>query len=91
MEQQLSQLREQAACLRITAARDGRVIAPSMDRLIDSYVHEGDPLMTVASEADKEVVAVVNQDSIREVRRYLGRPVHFDYPRHVDHGSTGAD
>ncbi len=70
--EQLRQLRVQAAGLRVLAPRRGHVVARGLEATIGTYIHEGDSLLVVASEADKEVVAMIDQDVIKEVRPLVG-------------------
>jgi putative peptide zinc metalloprotease protein len=75
LAEQIQQLQRQAAGLRITAPRDGRVVARGLAARLGTYVHEGEPLMHVASEADKEVVALVGQQFISQARRLAGQVI----------------
>lgn len=75
--EQLEQLRKQAEGLRVVATRSGRVVARGLEARLDTYVEEGDPLLVVASESDKELVAVIDQDAVEEVRPYVGKPLRF--------------
>jgi putative peptide zinc metalloprotease protein len=71
--QQLDQLRSQAGGLRLVATRAGRVVAHGLEARLATYVEEGDPLLVVASESDKELVALIDQDVVEEVRSHVGR------------------
>lgn len=71
--EQLEQLRSQADGLRVVATRPGRVVARGLQAKLETYVKEGDPLLVVASEADKELVAVIDQDIVEEVRPHVGQ------------------
>ncbi len=73
LAQQISLLQSQVVGLRITAARTGRVIAPEIQQWQGKYLHAGESIMNVASEADKEVVAMIDQDDIQSARRQVGK------------------
>ncbi len=75
LDQQLSQLRIQTDGLKVVAPRDGRVVARDLALKLGAYVREGDPLLLVASRSEKELVALVDQDSIEQVRPTLGQSV----------------
>lgn len=77
LKQQMEPVRAQVAALNVTAPRAGRVIAPALAHRLGDYVKEGDALLIVASDTDKEVLAVIGQDSIDEVRGWLGNPVQL--------------
>jgi putative peptide zinc metalloprotease protein len=77
VQQQLAQLRLQARGLRVLAPRSGRVIARSLEATLGTYVQEGDPLLVVAGQADKELVAVVDQDAIEDVRPLVGEKIRI--------------
>jgi putative peptide zinc metalloprotease protein len=75
--EQMAQLRTQVDGLRVLAPRDGRVIDRQIELKMGTYVREGDPLFWVAQSGDKEIVAVVAQDSIETVRGCIGQPVRI--------------
>ena len=43
--------------------------------MMGTYAREGDPLLTVALRNEKELIAVVDQDAIEEVKPAVGKPV----------------
>lgn len=75
--EQRTHLRTQVDGLRVVAPRDGRLIDRQIELRLGTYIHEGDPLFWVAERGDKEVVAVVAQDSVATVRRCIGQPVRI--------------
>lgn len=77
LAEQRNQLRRQVEGLVVTAPRDGRVIDRQLAVKIGTYVEEGDPLLWVAAVGEKEMVAVVDQDSIQTVRLAVGKPVRI--------------
>lgn len=72
---QLDQLQRQIDGLRLRASRNGRIVAPGLDQLQGTYVREGDPIAIVASPTDKEIVAVIDQESAKYVQPLIGQPV----------------
>ena len=75
LSEQIEQLRKQLDGLMLLASRSGYVIARNLPQLIGTYVREGDELLTIAEPFEKELVAVVHQDDIEEVRASLGTSV----------------
>jgi putative peptide zinc metalloprotease protein len=75
--EQMTHLRAQVDGLRVVAPRDGRLIDRQIDLKLGTYIHEGDPLFWVAESGDKEIVAVVAQDSVATVRGCIGQPVRI--------------
>ena len=73
LSQQIAVLRRQVAGLRITAPRTGRVIAMEIQQWQGQYMQEGESIMNVACGADKEVVAMIDQDDIQSARRRVGK------------------
>ncbi len=72
---QLDQLRSRVAGLKVYAPRDGQVIARGLEALNGTYVHEGDPLLIVASPGEMELIALVPQADIDSVRSLVGSEV----------------
>ena len=70
--EQLKQLRDQVSGLQVVAPRSGSVVARGLASRLGTYVEEGDSLLVVASETDKELVAVIAQDLVKEVRPAVG-------------------
>ena len=57
------------------APRSGRVIARNLANIVGTYVREGDELLTIAEPTEKELLAVVHQDDIEELRGALAEEV----------------
>lgn len=77
LNEQLTPLRSQVAALTVVAPRSGRVIAPTLNHRIGDYAVEGESLLVVAADSDKEIVAVIRQDVVDDSRRYLGQDVRI--------------
>ncbi len=73
LEKQIATVRQQVAGLRIKSPRDGYVIAHDLGERTGTFVKEGDFLMNVAREQDKEIVAVIDQHDIQSARQCVGR------------------
>ncbi|MEP3898303.1 MAG: efflux RND transporter periplasmic adaptor subunit [Rhodopirellula bahusiensis] len=78
--EKLTTLRKQSDQLHVLASRTGRVIADDLRSKLNTYIGEGDVLMIVAAETDKEVLAVINQAQVDDVRRQIGQPVRLVAP-----------
>ena len=72
---QIKQLRRQVDGLRVTAPRAGRIVARQLSQLVGSYVREGDSLLHVAEPSEKELLAVVHQQDVAEIRQEIGTVV----------------
>jgi putative peptide zinc metalloprotease protein len=72
---QIQQLRPQAEGLRLTAPRSGRVVARGLSQMAGRYVREGDSLLTIAEPSEKELLAIVHQNEVAEIREELGTMV----------------
>ena len=78
--QQMRPLRDQVAALEVISPRAGRVIAPALAQRLGMYIKEGDSLFTVASETDKQLIAVIAEDVVDDVRGWLGQAVQLRSP-----------
>lgn len=76
----LATLQTQSDQLNVVANRTGVVIAGDLRSKLNTYVHEGDVLMIVAADTDKEVLAVINQSQVDDVRKQIGQPVRLVAP-----------
>ena len=87
---QLEQVRRQTDALTVVATRDGDVIASGLASLLGTYVEEGDVLVIVAASTDKEVIAIVEQERIEDIRLLEGRAIsvrtvsYRTFPARVD-------
>ncbi|MFG0268121.1 MAG: biotin/lipoyl-binding protein [Rhodopirellula sp. JB055] len=70
-------LRKQTDQLQVRAVQSGRVVAEDLPSKLNTYVNEGDVLMVVATPNDKEVLAVIDQSHIDDVRQRIGQPVRL--------------
>jgi putative peptide zinc metalloprotease protein len=77
LDQQIEPLRKQVAELKVVSPRSGRVIARMLKHRLGDYAEEGESMLVVAGERDKEVVAVIGQDVVDETRQYLGEEVRI--------------
>lgn len=71
LTQQIDQLREQVGGLRLIAPRSGRVVRRNLAHMTGSFVREGDTLLTIARPHEKELLAVIHQNEVAEVREEL--------------------
>ncbi|NND98458.1 MAG: biotin/lipoyl-binding protein [Pirellulaceae bacterium] len=72
---QIDQVQRHASGLKVIAHRDGQIVGRDLAQLVGSYVHEGDLLLMVAAENEKELLAVVHQDYIEEARSQVGATI----------------
>ncbi|MGB7327432.1 MAG: peptidase M50 [Rubripirellula sp.] len=72
---QIVMVRNQIDGLRLVADRDGRVIGRHLDELIGTYFGQGDAIMVVATDRDKEVMAMVSQDCVKTIDAVGASPV----------------
>lgn len=80
--EQLAQIRGQMSGLKVVAPRTGRVVAPGLASRLGTYVEEGDSLLVLANETDKELVAVIAQDLVKEVRPAVGKTLQITTAHH---------
>jgi putative peptide zinc metalloprotease protein len=73
----LANLRKQTNQLQVRADQSGCVVAEDLPAKLNTYVNEGDVLMVVATPADKEVLAVIDQSHVDDVRQRIGEPVRL--------------
>lgn len=71
----IDQLEIQVAALKIRAPRRGSVVARRLHSKLGTFFKEGDPLLVVAGEADKEVVAMIRHSAIDDARSRIGSNV----------------
>ncbi|MCC9654989.1 efflux RND transporter periplasmic adaptor subunit [Rhodopirellula halodulae] len=75
--EKLATLEKQTAGLRVVATRSGQVIANDLSAKRGTYLREGDSIMVVASDADKEVLAMIDQSQIEDVRNQIGGSIRL--------------
>ncbi|MEM1070774.1 MAG: efflux RND transporter periplasmic adaptor subunit [Planctomycetota bacterium] len=80
IQQQLDQVRTQVNGLRIHAPKAGTVSARRLETKLGTYVTEGEELMVLATAADKELIALVPQCQVDEVRELAGTNVQIRTP-----------
>ena len=73
--EQIDNLKQQVQCMNVTAPRAGRIVVRDLDSLLGTFVEEGTQLMNVADEASKEIIALVGQQEIDEVRELVNTEV----------------
>ncbi len=74
--EQIDNLKRQVQCMNVTAPRAGRIVVRDLDGLLGTFVEEGTQLMNVADEASKEIIAMVGQQEIDEVRALVNAEVN---------------
>ncbi|TWT49073.1 HlyD family secretion protein [Rubripirellula amarantea] len=72
---QIEPLRDQVASLTITAPHAGRVISRGINHRLGSFIHEGDVVLLVANETDKQVIAVIAQSVVDQTGSWVGKSV----------------
>lgn len=68
VDEQLANLQQQVQCMNVTAPRSGRVIVRNLDGMLGTFVEEGAQLLNVADDGSKDVIAMVGQREIDDVR-----------------------
>ena len=66
--------------MRVTSPCCGKVVVRDLDVLLGTFVGEGTHLMNVADDANKEIIAMIGQDEIDEVREMVNSDVHVCTP-----------
>jgi hypothetical protein len=61
---QIEEIEEQLRSMRIVATRDGKITTPVTDRLLGTFVHRGDEVLRVSDPQEKEILAIVAEDSL---------------------------
>lgn len=77
LTEQLAHVNSQRENLRVVAHRDGQVVARDLRQRLGTYVSEGERLMNIATDTEKELVAVVSQAGIRQARKSTHREVRL--------------
>jgi putative peptide zinc metalloprotease protein len=72
LRKQIAQLSQQVEGLRVTAPHSGRIVARGLEAKLGSHVQEGDSILLVAAETDKEIIALIDQHAIAQVRPLVG-------------------
>ncbi|MGI9473205.1 MAG: efflux RND transporter periplasmic adaptor subunit, partial [Rubripirellula sp.] len=75
VKERLNNLRSQASGLQITSPRDGIVVGRNLDALVGTYLHEGETILMIGGRESREVIALVGQSVIDEVRSYVNESV----------------
>lgn len=68
LDEQIANLQRQVECMKVTAPRSGTVIVRDLNRLLGTFVKEGAQLLHVADDGCKEIIALVGQREVDEVR-----------------------
>ncbi|MCC9603143.1 efflux RND transporter periplasmic adaptor subunit [Stieleria sp. JC731] len=66
---QIEELDDQIASLRIVADRSGQVTSSAVDKLLGSFVQQGDEIVRVSDPQEKEILAVVAEDNMQAYRK----------------------
>jgi len=75
--EQIENLKQQVKGLHVTAPRAGNVVARNLEDRMDTFVEEGDQLLAVADADSKEVIALIGQQEIDEVREWVASEVEI--------------
>ena len=76
LNEQIANLERQVQSMKVTAPRAGRVVVRDLVGLLGTFVEEGTHLMNVADENSKEIIAMVGQQEIDEVRALVSCEVN---------------
>ncbi|WP_052336041.1 efflux RND transporter periplasmic adaptor subunit [Rhodopirellula sallentina] len=77
LQKQIAQIEDRIESLTIRAPNHGRVIARQLDTMIETYVEEGDEIMVVADDTDREWIALITPRHIDRVRACVGENVRL--------------
>lgn len=77
---QVTEKREQVDQLTVRAAFAGIVFGRGLGNRINSFVHAGDPLLTLAQSDAKEVVVTIDQRDLESVRHQQGKFMRVAFP-----------
>ncbi|TWU56564.1 hypothetical protein Poly51_24800 [Rubripirellula tenax] len=72
---QVANFKTQVDALTIVASRSGRVVAPHLDERVGTHVKSGDLVAVIAGGDDKEVIAMVPQQMVDDVRPLIATHV----------------
>ncbi len=75
IQTQLAEKQRQLENLQIHSPIEGVVYRRGLENLIDSFVKQGDPVLTVAQHDVKEILVSIGQDQIKSVRQNDTLPV----------------
>ncbi|MCA9168520.1 MAG: efflux RND transporter periplasmic adaptor subunit, partial [Planctomycetales bacterium] len=75
LEQQVNELGQQQRQLTVRSAATGVVIGDDLQNLSGSYLQAGMEVLSIATEEEKEVVALVTQRDAQYLSAAVGRPV----------------
>jgi putative peptide zinc metalloprotease protein len=75
LEKRLADYRHRVKSLVIHAAQDGRVIARDLATRVGTYAKEGDDLMAVATEEDREWIMMIQPRDMEHVQNCVGRNI----------------
>lgn len=80
LAEKIANLKQQVQGMRVTSPCRGKVVVRDLDVLLGTFVEEGTHLMNVADDASKEIIAMIGQDEIDEVRGMVSSDVHVCTP-----------
>lgn len=80
---QLLEKRAQNVQLSVRAAHTGRVVRRNLAAMLDTYLAEGDEILAIGEESQKELRVSLSQDDLDAFTQLSGKPVDIDLPRHA--------
>jgi putative peptide zinc metalloprotease protein len=80
LNEQLEEKRQQASGLRIVAPYDGFVFKRNLDNEIGNFARRGDPIISVAQHATKEVVVSIDQRDLESIKSEDRHEMRIAFP-----------
>lgn len=69
IERQLQEIAQQIESMRVIAQRDGKITSPATDQMLGRYVSQGQELLRVSDPQEKEVLAIVAEESMEAYKK----------------------
>ncbi len=76
-EKRFKELELDRESLQVRATTSGRVIARGLERRLGSYVQQGDELVAIEDDSNKELIVSMRSDQLDSVNELLGKEVTF--------------
>ncbi len=79
-QRQLDERNQQLAALEVRAPHAGRVLARDLESKLNTFLSEGDIVLEVANDSNKEIQISIPQPDIDAYRDSISKPVHVYLP-----------
>lgn len=78
LEKQLAETQQQIEQLVVTAPCAGKLSGRKLNTMLGTYLHQGDPIVSVGDESSKQLRLSISQDDLETLSKTPDREIRFD-------------